>query len=179
LQPVQGSINSTSIANLASSTVVLPGGTIAFVGDVAGGVQSAAPTWLVAVGPQFQGAGVIDATPTYSFQPVAALPPGNSSIGGTANNGSALDIAHATSVGLAEFNRLPQAVGDSNVAGSGSAERTLYTVAARRRSPDVQPVTEIERPIARRTRASPQKVSSKRFCTVTEVMHAVASQGCR
>jgi filamentous hemagglutinin family protein len=99
LQPVQGNINSTSIANLASSTVVLPGGTIAFVGDVAGGVQSAAPTWLVAVGPQFQGAGVIDATPTYSFQPVAALPSGSSSIGGPADNAAAVDLAQTTSVG--------------------------------------------------------------------------------
>jgi len=177
MQPVQGSINSIDIANLASSTVVLPGGTIAFVGGVSGGVQSAAPTWLAVVGPQFQGAGVIDATPTYSFQPVAALPPGNVST--AADIGAAVDVTRTTNVGLAEFNRLPQTVGDSNVAGSDSGERVLYTVAARRRSSDVQPVMEIARPSARRTQASPQKVSSKRFCTVTEVMHAVAAQGCR
>jgi hypothetical protein len=109
---------------------------------------------------------------------VAALPPGG--LSGTADNGAAADVTHTTNVGLAEFNRLPQTVGDSNVAGSDSGERLLYTVAARRRSSDVQPAMEIARPGVRRTAAgSPQKVSSKRFCTVTEVIHAVSSQGCR
>lgn len=59
-QLLQGSVNSVNVTNLANSAVLLPGGTVAFVGATANAVQSSAPTWLgsgvIYVGTTFQGA---------------------------------------------------------------------------------------------------------------------------
>jgi filamentous hemagglutinin family protein len=176
-QLLQGSVNSVNVANLANTAVLLPGGTVAFVGAPASAVQSSAPTWLgsgvLYVGTTFQGAGIIDATPTYSFQPPSA-----GSVPAQATGAAPMGVNQLTDVGLSEFNRLTEA----RVANAGrEVSGTLYTVSAQPRSArELRPVGAIDdsRASARPAQRVQRTASNKRFCTVTELMHT-ASATCR
>jgi trimeric autotransporter adhesin len=176
LQPVQGSINGVDVANLASAAVTLPGGTIAFIGTPAN-VQSAVPTWvadLIPAGTQFQGAGIIDATPVYSFQPTQVTIAGAG--GGTAQVGA----PRVTDTALVEFNRLPNAATDTTMSASERRGPTLYTIASRSQPlRDAPAVADSDPPSPRTARPAVQAANGKRFCTVTEVMHSGSAQGCR
>jgi filamentous hemagglutinin family protein len=177
-QLLQGSVNSVNVTNLANSAVLLPGGTVAFVGASANAVQSSAPTWIgsgvIYVGTTFQGAGVIDATPTYSFQAPGAA----SALAATATAGAPAGVNRLADVGLTEFNRLteaPVAHAEREVSGA------LYTVSAQPRPVrDLRPAAAIDdSPAPARPAQRVQRTAyNKRFCTVTEVMHA-ASASCR
>jgi filamentous hemagglutinin family protein len=181
-QFLQGSVNLVNVADLASRAVILPGGAVAFVGSAAGSLHSAYPAWLgpalVSVGPMLHGAGIIDATPTYSFQA-----PGNT-VAGAANT-APTNLARLTEVGLTEFNRLPDSATESTAYGAENAGgRTLYRVAARRQPiRNAKPVAASDEsspaPVPQRAKSAQQAAYGKRFCTVTEVMHAVSAQGCR
>jgi len=163
---------------LRMSPIHMPLRRSAFVGASANAVQSSAPTWIgsgvIYVGTTFQGAGVIDATPTYSFQAPGAA----SALAATATAGAPAGVNRLADVGLTEFNRLteaPVAHAEREVSGA------LYTVSAQPRPVrDLRPAAAIDdSPAPARPAQRVQRTAyNKRFCTVTEVMHA-ASASCR
>ena len=180
LQPFQGSVNGVAVAGLASSSVVLPGGTVAFIGSTTSNVQSAAPAWL---GPQvialtLQGAGIIDATPTYSFQVSNPIAGG---LVGTTVSAATATVPQPVKPSLSEFNRLAISDTDANPTRAERDERALYTLDIRRSSVyQAQPVLDINPPAAPPARRQIQQTAGgKGFCTVNQVMHASTAQGCR
>jgi filamentous hemagglutinin family protein len=181
LQPFQGSVNGIDVANLASSSVVLPGGTVAFLGSTASNVQSAAPAWLgpAVIALSLQGAGIIDATPTYSFQ-VAG--PSAGGFVGTSVADAAASVPSTVKPALSEFNRLAISDGETNPLRAERDDHTLYTLETRRSAPSyqAQPVLDISPPETAPARRQIQPTAgAKRFCTVNQVMHSSTAQGCR
>src|SRR5689334_12210071 len=175
LQPLQGTVNGVN-ANQAATAVQLPGGSVAFVGSPASGsVQSAFPDWLgpgvVAVGTQLQGAGIIDATPTYSI-------PAQGDIQAQLTGATVVGAAPGDRT-LAQFNRLSDSIAAVAPDAARRDSEPLYTL--NRGAPQAA----ADEPVLRRRRVAGSPVSarkaassSRRFCTVTEVLHT-SSASCR
>ncbi len=165
-----GTLNGVAPSEMASQAVVLPGGSIAFVGaSTRPPLAIVDPSWFRT---DNGGGGIIDASPRYTlFPPQEKI-----------NRAAPFDPPTASeSARLAEFNRLgefaaqrPSGISNSADDSSPFGSGALYTVGEPARTPLAQAVGFTSEPPA--AQPASKQDSAKPRCTVAQLL---SSQGCR
>jgi hypothetical protein len=177
-----GTLNSVPVADIAQNAVVLETGGIAFIGDPSQQVATSFPTWLgpgiMNVGGHLHGAGVIDASPVYSFPHQSG---GEIQTAATSNVGGVPSAAR-----LSEFNRLPEAPGlwsfvqreqDDQAIGISAASNTVVQPTASAPARQVLRFAQQESATTTTTRGATPSTRGTRYCTVAELRRG--AKGCR